>query len=273
VSPSSRSSARAQLRPGKAGGRGQPVTLALPEQDPLGGPASEQDQDRAVRELLRDLGSKLRRGSEDGATRAQTGGQRLSTGLPQIDHLTGGGFPAGRLSEIYGPVSSGRTSVALGLLAQATRAGEVAAIVDPARSFDPASAQAVGADLERLLWLHPRSGSQSGRCCQQLLEAGGFALVFWDLGQVSEPALPIASWQKLARAAPASATALLVLTGQRSTGTCADLVLEMQSARPHFSEPPELLEGLEIEAVVVRHRSGPDQRAASVRLDARRGAA
>jgi hypothetical protein len=273
VSPSSRSPARAHLRPGEVGGRGQPVSLELPEQPNPDGGGPGSDQDQAVRELLRDLGSKLRRGSEDGATRAQPGGLRLSTGLPQIDHLMGGGFPAGRLSEIYGPVSSGRTSVALGLLAQATRAGEVAAVVDPARSFDPASAQAVGADLERLLWLHPRNGAQAGRCCQQILEAGGFALVFWDLGQVSEPTLPIASWQRLARAAPASATALVVLTRQRSTGTCADLVLEMQSARPHFSEPPELLEGLEIEAVVVRHRSGKDQRAASVRLDARRGAA
>ncbi len=257
------------MRSGGVGGRGQPVSLALSDQNPDQNP----DQEQAVRALLRDLGSKLRRGHEDSASPAQAAGQRLSTGLPQIDHLVGGGFPAGRLSEIYGPVSSGRTSVALGLLAQVTHAGEVAAVVDPARAFDPASAQAVGADLERLLWLHPRNSTQAGRCCQQILEAGGFALVFWDLVAAADPPLSTASWQKLARAAPASGTALVVLAGQRSTGTCADLVLEMQSARPHFSEPPELLEGLEIEAVVVRHRSGPDQRAASVRLDARRGAA
>lgn len=226
--------------------------------------------DLAVRTLLRDLGSQLRRGSESEAARAPSAGG-LPTGLPQIDRLVGGGFPAGRLSEIHGPASSGRTSVALGLLSQATRAGEVAAVVDPARAFDPISAQRAGADLERLLWVHPRDAVQASRCCQQILEAGGFSLVLWDLAQLRtgpRPDLPQAAWQKLARTAPASGTALVVLAGQRTTGTCADLVLEMQPARPHFSGSPALLEALEIEAVVVRHRTGPDQRAASLRLDA-----
>ena len=231
-------------------------------------------QELEIRTLLRDLGSKLklRRGSaSDLEARAdhEQRAKRLSTGLHQIDRLVAGGFPASRLSEIHGPTSSGRTSVAQGLLAQATRAGEVAAVVDPARAFDPVSSQAAGADLERLLWVHPRDVAQAGRCCQQILEAGGFALVLWDLAQLANPTLPTASWQKLARAAQSTGTALVVLASQRTTGTHADLVIEMQTARPHFSEPPELLEGLEIEAVVVRHRSGPDQRTASVRLAAR----
>ena len=233
---------------------------------------SQELQELEIRTLLRDLGSKLqlRRGSaSDLEADHEQRARRLSTGLPQIDHLVAGGFPASRLSEIHGPTSSGRTSVALGLLAQATRAGEVAAVVDPARVFDPASAQAAGADLERLLWVHPPDVAQASRCCQQILEAAGFALVLWDLAQLANPTLPTASWQKLARTALGSGTALVVLASQRTTGTHADLVLEMQTARPHFSEPPELLEAIEIEAVVVRHRSGPDQRTASVRLAAR----
>ena len=244
-------------------------------------PVLESVDDDAVRALLRDLGPRLRRGNEDAVAR-EASGRRLPTGLQRLDQLIAGGFPAGRLSEIHGPLSSGRTSVALGLLAQATREGEVAAVVDPGRAFDPASAQAAGANLERLLWVQPRDVRETSRCCQLILEARGFALVLCDLAapetlpgkKAQGGALPTSVWQKLARAAPGSGTALVVLSDRRTTGSHGDLVIEMQPARAHFSGTPALLEGLEVEAVVVRHRTGPDQRAASVRLDARtRGAA
>ena len=136
--------------------------------------------------------------------------------------------------------------------------------------------------FQRLLWVQPRDVRQASRCCQLILEARGFALVLCDLAapetlpdkKARAGALPNSVWQKLARAAPGSGTALVVLSDRRTTGSHGDLVIEMQPARAHFSGTPALLEGLEVEAVVVRHRTGPDQRAASVRLDARtRGAA
>src|SRR5262245_57013539 len=74
---------------------------------------------------------------------------RLATGIPSVDALLVGGLPRGRLVEITGPPSSGRTSLALALLASATRASEVAAVVDAADAFDPASADAAGVALER----------------------------------------------------------------------------------------------------------------------------
>jgi hypothetical protein len=217
--------------------------------------------------LLRDLGPQLRRGSQTGCRETA---ERLPTGLPDIDRLVGGGFPPGRLSEIAGPPSSGRTSVAFGLLARATRAGEVTAIVDTSDAFDPTSAQAAGVVLERVLWVRAPGSREATRCAERLLEAHGFALVVLDLAfeQLSGAAPATATWQRLARAAAATGTALVVLGLERWTGTFADLALEMQPTRAHFTGTPSLLESLEIEARVVRHRTGVVRRAASVRLRA-----
>jgi hypothetical protein len=218
----------------------------------------------AVEGLLRDLGPRLRRGG--GPADPAGAGARLATGLPDIDRLVDGGFPRGRLSEIAGPASSGRTSLALALLAHATRLGEVVAAVDAADAFDPVSAEAAVAALERVLWVRPATAADATRCCERLLRAHGFALVLLDLAAGVAPPLPVATWQRLGRAAAASGTALTVLSPARVTGAFADLALEMRPARAHFSGTPPLLEGLEIEARVVRHRTSPTQRVASVRL-------
>jgi hypothetical protein len=78
--------------------------------------------------------------------------EMVSSGIPQLDSLTGG-LPRGCLTEICGAPSSGRTSVLLFALARATQRGEVCALVDPSDAFDPASAAAAGMDLGRLLWV------------------------------------------------------------------------------------------------------------------------
>jgi hypothetical protein len=131
--------------------------------------------------LLRDLGVRLRRASAPEEPLA-----RSPTGLYEVDRALGGGFPRGGLGEIAGPAGSGRTSLALALLATATRAGECAAVVDGSDAFDPPSAEAAGVALERLLWVRtPRGGTEAIRAAlrsvERLLEARGFALVLLDL--------------------------------------------------------------------------------------------
>jgi RecA/RadA recombinase len=109
---------------------------------------------------------------------------RLPSGLADIDALLDGGFPCGRLSEIAGPPSSGRTSIALALLARTTtEAGELAAVVDRADAFDPASAEAAGVDLERLLWAQVGEWKEALRCAERLIETEGIPLVVLDLGE------------------------------------------------------------------------------------------
>src|ERR1700727_3838526 len=75
------------------------------------------------------------------------------TGIPEIDLLLHGGFPIGALSEIVGPECSGRTSLALALVANLTQAGKVCAWVDVSDTLHPESAAAIGGDLTRLLWI------------------------------------------------------------------------------------------------------------------------
>ena len=196
---------------------------------------------------------------------------RLPTGLRDIDRLLGSGFPCGRLSEIAGPASSGRTSLALALLAQTTGAGQVAAVVDCADAFDPVSAHGAGALLDRVLWVRARRCAEALRSTERLLEARGFALVLLDLA-IADLHLAPSTGPRLSRAAASTGTALVVVTRERALGTAAEVAIELAPAQTHFSGTPSLLEGLDIQAVVVRNRSAPDQCCATVRLRSSRAA-
>jgi recA bacterial DNA recombination protein len=209
--------------------------------------------------LLRDLGPQLLRGDH-----AQARGEEAATALPTghaaLDALLGGGFPRGRLSEIAGPSSSGCTSLALSLLARTTQAEEVVAVVDAADAFDPRSAERSGVALGRVLWARPTGTAEAVRCGRRLLEARGFGLIVLDLARAGPGALPAlsrATWQQLARAARAAHTALVALCFARQTGTCAELALELTPRRANFAGSPPLLESLEVEARLARHRTRP----------------
>src|SRR5437879_2408744 len=75
------------------------------------------------------------------------------SGVGELDAVLGGGFPRGSLVELCGPASSGRTSLAFSLLAEATERQQACAFVDVADSLDPLSLAASGVDLARLLWI------------------------------------------------------------------------------------------------------------------------
>lgn len=216
---------------------------------------------RAVEDLLRDLGPRLRRGGL-----AEEPESLFPTGIGPIDRLLGGGFPRGRLSEIAGAVSSGRTSLALALLARTTGAGEVCAVVDAADGFDPQAAEAAGVTLGRVLWARAPGLRPALRAAERLLEAEGFALVLLDC---TAPGLsaPDASWKRLARAAGSGSTALVLLSLTRSAGSAAETALEMRARRARFGGTPPLLEGLEVEAEVLRRRAGPAGQQARLRLE------
>ncbi|HBZ68684.1 MAG TPA: hypothetical protein DEP35_02605 [Deltaproteobacteria bacterium] len=212
--------------------------------------------------LLRDLGPQIRRGAPPALPPP-----RCPTGIAAIDGLLGGGFPCGHLSEVVGAASSGRTALALGLLAEATRAGEIAAVVDAADAFDAASAVAAGAALERVLWVRAPHVRAALRSVERLLEARGFPLILVDLvGCEIRDACNPTAWSRLARAAAGAQAALVLLAGRRLAGTSAELALKMQPSRACFVGTPALLEELEVRAVLARTRSGAAGRAASVRL-------
>jgi hypothetical protein len=228
----------------------------------------------ALDALLADLGATIRRGAPAKAGDGEVfsggcgGRARLATGLPEVDQILGGGLPRGRLSEIHGPASSGRTSLWLALVAGVTCGGECAAVIDRTDAFDPASARAAGVDLPRVLWARAPGHVEALRCAERLLGTEGFPLVVLDLGgngndngrKVGETA-----WLRLARRAARTRTALVLVTGERLAGSHAEVALEMQREHAHFEGTPALFEALSTRAVVVRHRSGPAGHTAPVR--------
>lgn len=211
--------------------------------------------------LLADLGPSLRRGDAEILSQDRVRDRVRACGLPAIDQLIGGGFPTDRLSEITGPASSGRTSVALSLLARTTRQqGELAAVVDLADAFDPVSAEASGVDLDRVLWVRAGGLREALRSVERLLETEGIPVVLLDScspGLEAKP--PTSAWIRLSRLANATGTTLLMLSEQRLAGSQAELVLAMRPPRPRFTGTPPLLEEIGLHGVLVRRRGGPVQ--------------
>jgi recombination protein RecA len=244
--------------------------------------------------------------SELGVRRASTlerpSPEMVSTGIPAIDALTGG-LPRGALTEIVGPASSGRTSLLLSLLAQATARQEACALVDASDAFDPESAVAAGIDLKRLLWVrcHPprvpgpceaRAGiaraviagkkrtdpgahvEQALKTADLLLQSGGFGVVVLDLSDVP-PAIarrvPLTSWFRFRRAVENTPTVLLALEQQAYAKAAASLVLGLARCNCHWKAIADragpshtcLLGEIEIGAEVLRSQIAIKKRPAS----------
>ena len=224
----------------------------------------ERGQDARLAALLHDLRADVQPGGAPELSAAP-----LATGLPAVDRLLGGGFPRGRLAEIAGPVSSGRTSLALALLAETTRRGALASMIDAADAFDPSSADAAGIDLARVLWARPLSVVEALRCAEHVLSAGGFALVVVDLAFAAareRPRVPDSAWPRLRKSAASSDAGLVLLTHDRLAGASADLALELDAAHARFAAQPSWLEALESRIQLVRNRAGPTERTALVRF-------
>ncbi len=105
----------------------------------------------------------------------------ISTGSLALDLATGiGGFPRGRVVEIYGPESSGKTTLALHAISQAQKAGGVAAFIDAEHALDVAYARAVGVETEKLLISQPDTGEQALDITEMLVRSGAIDLVVID---------------------------------------------------------------------------------------------
>jgi hypothetical protein len=193
----------------------------------------------------------------------------LSTGIAQIDNAVGG-VPLHALTEICGNrpgspddavfvgwggnmASSGKTSVLVSLLAQATR-NHFCALVDASDGFDPASGQAAGIDFSRLLWV--RCGKnrsfrktrpspndtenrsklppleQAFKVTDILLQSGGFGLIVADLSGISERIvrkIPLTTWFRFSRVIERQPAALVFVEQEPHATSCAGLVLRVAS--------------------------------------------
>lgn len=205
-----------------------------------------------------------------------------ATGIESIDDLLQGGLPVGAISEITGPASSGRTTIALAFLSQRTRDGSVCAWVDASDSFDPESAAANGVSLHHLLWvrctdeLREKQSSSSRikfqkssqpwtrldqaiRATDLLLQAGGFAAIVLDLGNEAIKhgrRIPLATWFRFRQAADRSRCSLIVLGKASYAQSSAALVLECQPDCVD-APSPKVMRGLIYRAQRRRERFTP----------------
>ena len=105
----------------------------------------------------------------------------ISTGALSLDLALGiGGVPRGRIVEIYGPESSGKTSLALHIVAEAQRNGGIAAFIDAEHALDPVYAKAIGVDIDELLISQPDTGEQALEIADMLIRSGALDVLVID---------------------------------------------------------------------------------------------
>lgn len=170
-------------------------------------------------------------------------------------------FPRrGEVTEVVGRLSSGRTSLVVAWLADATARGGVVAVVDADDTFDPTSAARAGVDLRRLLWV--RCGGRRDaalRATDLLVRCPGFAVIVLDTGEVP-PRVTLTAAFRLRLAARRAETALVILARRRVAGAGATLAIETAVDGLDWSGPgrrPTRLAGLRTVLQVVRpHAAG-----------------
>src|SRR6478609_9841287 len=122
-------------------------------------------------------GSIMRLGQKDAIAQIPA----ISTGSVSLDYALGiGGMPRGRVIEIFGPESSGKTTLALQVIAEAQKAGGMAAFVDAEHALDARYAQKLGVDLENLLVSQPDNGEQALEITEVLIRSNGVDVVVVD---------------------------------------------------------------------------------------------
>ena len=105
----------------------------------------------------------------------------ISTGSLQLDAALGvGGFPKGRIIEVYGPESSGKTTIALHAIAEAQKLGEQCAFIDVEHALDPVYAKNLGVDIDNLIVAQPDSGEQALEITEALISSGAIGVIVVD---------------------------------------------------------------------------------------------
>jgi recombination protein RecA len=134
--------------------------------------------DRAVNQIQREHGKgSIMKLSDDPNRKVEA----IPTGSLTLDAALGvGGVPRGRIVEIYGPESSGKTTLATHIMAEAQKMGGSAAFIDAEHAFDPNYAEALGVDIDDLLISQPDTGEQALNICDTLVRSGALDVIAID---------------------------------------------------------------------------------------------
>jgi recombination protein RecA len=140
------------------------------------------NNDKALEEVMAEIEKQFGKGSimklsEDTKVEVET----VPTGSLSLDIALGaGGFPKGRIIEIFGPESSGKTTIALQAVAEVQKQGGRAAFIDAEHALDPVYAKALGVNLDELLLSQPDTGEQALEICEALVRSGAVQIVVID---------------------------------------------------------------------------------------------
>ena len=159
--------------------------------------------------------------------------QVIPSGSIALDHALGiGGYPKGRIIEIYGPESSGKTTLAIHAIAQAQKTGGIAAMIDAEHAFDRSYAKALGVNLEILLISQPDNGEQALEIADNLIRSGAIDIIVIDSVAALTPKAEIEGEMgdnKVGLQARLMSQALRKLTGNISkTNTCCIFINQLR---------------------------------------------
>ena len=143
----------------------------------------QSEKDKALDAALSQIQKQFGKGAimKLGDKGAQMNVEAISTGSISLDVATGiGGVPRGRIVEIYGPESSGKTTLTLHIVAEAQKNGGKAAFIDAEHALDPVYAKNLGVDVENLLVSQPDTGEQALEICDLLVRSGALDVVIID---------------------------------------------------------------------------------------------
>jgi protein RecA len=159
------------------------AALPHPQEKPMPSPAQTEDKSKALAAALSQIekqfgkGSVMRLGDHDVARDIQA----VSTGSLGLDIALGiGGLPRGRVVEIYGPESSGKTTLTLQVIAEMQKIGGTAAFIDAEHALDPSYAKKLGVDVDNLLISQPDTGEQALEIADMLVRSGSVDVVVID---------------------------------------------------------------------------------------------
>ncbi|MDO4701771.1 MAG: recombinase RecA [Erysipelotrichaceae bacterium] len=143
---------------------------------------SDKNKESLLQETLKQIEKQYGKGSiMKLGDRANVDVDVISTGSIAIDLALGiGGYPKGRIIEIFGPESSGKTTLALHAIAQCQKAGGRAAFIDAENAIDPMYAKNLGVNIDELILSQPDSGEQALEICELLIRSGAIDLVVID---------------------------------------------------------------------------------------------
>ncbi|GAA0166518.1 DNA strand-pairing protein [Lithospermum erythrorhizon] len=187
------------------------------------------DRQKALEAAMSDINNSFGKGS---VTRLGSAGGALVETFPSgcltLDFALGGGLPKGRIVEIYGPESSGKTTLALHAIAEVQKLGGNAMLVDAEHAFDPSYSKAVGVDVENLIVCQPDTGEMALEIADRMCRSGAVDLICIDSVSALTPRAEIEGeigMQQMGLQARLMSQALRKMSGNASKAGCTLIFL------------------------------------------------